>query len=49
LSLCLYDALSCAGGGLCDGLVTRPEESYRVSKYITKPPRVRRPRSLQRL
>jgi hypothetical protein len=25
--------LSCAGRGLWDGLITRPEESYRVSKY----------------
>jgi len=24
----------CVGGGLCDGLITRPEESYRVSKYM---------------
>jgi hypothetical protein len=24
--------LSCVGRGLCDGLITRPEESYRVSK-----------------
>jgi hypothetical protein len=23
--------LSCVGRGLCDGLITRPEESYRVS------------------
>jgi hypothetical protein len=28
--LCLYVVLSCLGGGLCDGLITRPEESYRV-------------------
>jgi hypothetical protein len=26
--------LSCVGKGLCDGLITRPEESYRVSKRI---------------
>jgi hypothetical protein len=26
--------LSCVGRGLCDGLITRPEESYRVSKYM---------------
>jgi hypothetical protein len=31
--LCLYVVLSCVGRGLCDGLITRPEESYRVSKY----------------
>jgi hypothetical protein len=28
--LCLYVTLSCVGRGLCDGLITRPEESYRV-------------------
>jgi hypothetical protein len=28
--LCLYVVLSCVGRGLCDGLITRPEESYRV-------------------
>jgi hypothetical protein len=27
---CVY-VLSCVGRGLCDGLITRPEESYRVS------------------
>jgi hypothetical protein len=26
--------LSCVGRGLCDGLITRPEESYRVSLYV---------------
>jgi hypothetical protein len=26
--------LSCAGRGLCDGLITRPEESYRVSVCV---------------
>jgi hypothetical protein len=29
--LCLYVVLSCVGRGLCDGLITRTEESYRVS------------------
>jgi hypothetical protein len=29
--LCLYVVLFCVGRGLCDGLITRPEESYRVS------------------
>jgi hypothetical protein len=29
--------LCCVGRGLCDGLITHPKESYRVSKYITKP------------
>jgi hypothetical protein len=28
---CLSVVLSCVGGGLCDRLITRPEESYRVS------------------
>jgi hypothetical protein len=32
--LCLYIVLSCVGGGLCDGLITRPEESYRVSNCV---------------
>jgi hypothetical protein len=26
--------LSCVGRGLCDGLITRPEESYRVSNCV---------------
>jgi hypothetical protein len=26
--------LSCVGRGLCDGLITRPEESYRVSVCV---------------
>jgi hypothetical protein len=29
--LCLYSVLSCVGRGLCDWLITLPEESYRVS------------------
>jgi hypothetical protein len=29
--LYLYVVLSYVGRGLCDGLITRPEESYRVS------------------
>jgi hypothetical protein len=32
--LCLYVVLSCVGRGLCDGLITRPEESYRVSNCV---------------
>jgi hypothetical protein len=32
--LCLYFVLSCVGRGLCDGLITRPEESYRVSNSV---------------
>jgi hypothetical protein len=31
--LCLYVVLSCVGRGLCDGLITRPEESYRVCDH----------------
>jgi hypothetical protein len=30
--------LSCVRTGLCDGLITRPKESYLVSKYIKKSP-----------
>jgi hypothetical protein len=37
--LCFYVVLSCVGRGLCDGLVTRPEESYRVCQlYVIKKP-----------
>jgi hypothetical protein len=37
--LCLYVVLSCVGRGLCDELVTRPEESYRASKLcVNKKP-----------
>jgi hypothetical protein len=32
--LCLYAVLSCVGRGLCDGLITRPEESCRVSNSV---------------
>jgi hypothetical protein len=32
--LCLYVVLSCAGRGLCDGLITRPEEPYRASNCV---------------
>jgi hypothetical protein len=32
--LCLYVVLSCVGRGLCDGLISRPEESYRVSNCV---------------
>jgi hypothetical protein len=28
------DVLSCVGRGLCDGLITRPEESYHVSDCV---------------
>jgi hypothetical protein len=34
--LCLYVVFSCVGRGLCDGLITRPEESYRVSNCVIK-------------
>jgi hypothetical protein len=34
VSLCLYVVLSCVGRDLCDGLITRPEESYRLSNKI---------------
>jgi hypothetical protein len=37
--LCIYVVLSCVGRGLCDGLITRPEESYRVSVCVIKKPR----------
>jgi hypothetical protein len=36
--LCLYVVLSCVGRGLCDGLITRLEESYRVSVCVIKKP-----------
>jgi hypothetical protein len=32
--LCLYVVLSCVGTGLCDGLITRPKESYRVCLIV---------------
>jgi hypothetical protein len=32
--LCLYVVLSCVGRGLCDGLITRREDSYRVSNCV---------------
>jgi hypothetical protein len=32
--LCLYVVLYCVGRGLCDGLITSPEESYHVSNYM---------------
>jgi hypothetical protein len=31
-------ALSSVGRGLCDGLITRPKESYRMSKIILRNP-----------
>jgi hypothetical protein len=47
--LCLFVVLSCVGRGHCVRVITRPEESYRVSKIDNETSRVRRPRSLQRL
>jgi hypothetical protein len=38
LSLCFCVVLSCVGRGLCDGLITRPKESYRVSYKFAEPP-----------
>jgi hypothetical protein len=32
--LCLCAVLSCVGRGLCDGPITRPEESYCVSNSV---------------
>jgi hypothetical protein len=37
MDICLlrmYVVLSCVGRGLCDGLITGPEESYRVSVCV---------------
>jgi hypothetical protein len=31
---CVYVVFSCVCRGLCDGLITRPEESHRVSLYV---------------
>jgi hypothetical protein len=31
---CLYVVLSCVGRGLCDELITRPDDSYRVSNCV---------------
>jgi hypothetical protein len=36
--LCLYVVMSYVDRGLCDGLITRPEESYRVSVCVIKKP-----------
>jgi hypothetical protein len=41
--------LSCVGRGLCDGLITRPNEFYQVSKVEQKTSGVRRPRSVEPL
>jgi hypothetical protein len=32
--LCLYVVMSYVGRGLCDGLITRPEESYHVYNCV---------------
>jgi hypothetical protein len=35
--LCFYVVLSCVARGLCDGLITRQEESYRMCQlYVIK-------------
>jgi hypothetical protein len=34
ISLCLYVVLFCVVRGLCEGQITRPEESYRVSGCV---------------
>jgi hypothetical protein len=34
MGVCLLCLLSCVGRGLCDGLITRPEESYSVSNCM---------------
>jgi hypothetical protein len=41
--------LSCADRGLCDELITRPKESYQVSKINYEASGVRRPNSLEGL
>jgi hypothetical protein len=45
-SLCLYVVLPCVDRGLCDVLITRPDESYRVSNCmcVIKKPRKGRPK-----
>jgi hypothetical protein len=40
LSSSFCGVLSCVGRGFCDGLITRPEEPYRVSKQINETSRV---------
>jgi hypothetical protein len=41
--LCLFVVLSCVGRDLCDMLITRPVESYRVSDVcVIKKPQYRR-------
>jgi hypothetical protein len=42
--LCLYVVLSCVGRGLCDGLITHPEESYLVSVCVIRKPQKGRPK-----
>jgi hypothetical protein len=37
--LCLYVVLSCVGRRICNGLITRPEESYRVCVLTDIPKR----------
>jgi hypothetical protein len=44
--LCLYVVLSCVGRDLCDGLITRPEQSYRVSVCVITETPVRNDRKM---
>jgi hypothetical protein len=44
--LCLYVVSSCVGRGICDGLITRPEESYDVCNKIQKPKKGHRKTSI---
>jgi hypothetical protein len=39
--LSLYVVLSCEGRGLCNELITRPEESYLASNCVIKKPQYR--------
>ena len=36
MDICLLCLLCRVGSGLCDELITRPEESYRVRVYVCK-------------
>jgi hypothetical protein len=44
LSLCFCFVLFCEGRGLFDGLITRPKESYRMSKLRLRNFKMREPR-----
>jgi hypothetical protein len=47
--LCSYVVLSCVGRDLCDGLITRPKESYYVSNTTEKPKEGHRKTSIDTL